>query len=134
MRDKKNQNLTIIDKEFKIEGSISSRGKLIIKGQVAGTIKGDIVIIAEGGSVESSATEVNRITIGGKFQGDLTVSKELIILASGRCRGKVEYKSLIVENGGVLNAEVIHNTTSELPAGKELKAIDFSSQLKNKNI
>ena len=125
-----NQNLSIIDKEMKIEGSISSSGKLIVKGQVTGTIKGDVVIIAEGGRVESTATEVSSLTIGGNFQGDMTASKELIILASGRCAGKVEYKDLIVENGGILNAEVSCKTSSKLPAEKESKTFKASSQLK----
>ena len=44
---KDKQNLSIIDKELKIEGSIFSTGKLIIKGEVSGTIEGDVVIIAE---------------------------------------------------------------------------------------
>ncbi len=35
--DKK--NLSIIDKELTVEGSISSSGKLIIKGKVRGEIK-----------------------------------------------------------------------------------------------
>ena len=130
MGDKNNQNLSIIDKELKIEGSISSKGKLIIKGQVIGTIKGDVVIIAEDGSVESSATEVTSITIGGTFQGELAASKELIILASGRCTGKVEYKDLIVENGGILNAEALCKTSNRLPAGKELKTLNSSSESK----
>jgi len=128
--NKNNQNLSIIDRELKIEGSISSKGKLIIKGQVTGTIKGDVVIIAENGSVESSATEVTSITIGGKFQGELKASKELIILASGRCTGKVEYKDLIVENGGILNAEVLCRTSSKLPVGKELETLNSSSESK----
>lgn len=125
-----NQNLSIIDKEVKIEGSISCSGKLIIKGQVTGTIKGDVVIIAGGGRVESSTAEISSLTIGGNFQGDLTASKELIILASGRCAGKVAYKNLIVENGGILNAEVSCNTSSKLPAGKESKTSNAFSQLK----
>lgn len=35
---KNTKNLSIIDKELKIDGSIESCGKLIIKGQVKGTI------------------------------------------------------------------------------------------------
>ena len=128
--NKNNQNLSIIDRELKIEGSISSKGKLIIKGQIIGTIKGDAVIIAENGSVESSATEVTSITIGGKFQGELKASEELIILASGRCTGKVEYKDLTVENGGILNAEALCKTSSKLPAGKELKTLNSSYESK----
>ena len=130
MGKKNSQNLSIIDKELKIEGSISSKGKLIIKGEVMGTIKGDVVIIAVEGRVESSATEVSSLTIGGNFQGEVTASKELIILASGRCAGKVECKDLIVENGGILNAEVSCKTSSKLPAGAESKTFNASSKSK----
>ena len=129
MGKKNSQNLSIIDKELKIEGSILSRGKLIIKGQVTGT-KGNVVIIAEDGMVDSSATEVSSITIGGNLQGEVTATKELIILATGTCAGKVECKDLIVENGGVLNAEVSCKTSSKLPGGKESKIFSASSKLK----
>ena len=125
---KNNQNLSIIDKELIIEGSIISRGKLIIKGQVNGTIKGDVVIIAEDGLVDSSATEVASITIGGNFKGGITASKELIILATGTCAGKVECKDLIVENGGVLNAEVSCKTSSSLTSSKDSKMFDAPSK------
>ncbi len=121
MGKKNSKNLSIIDKELKIEGSISSSGKLIIKGQVTGTIEGDVVIIAEDGQVNSSATKVSSITIGGNFQGEVTASKELIILATGTCAGKVECKDLIVENGGILNAEVSCKTSSKLSAPKDSK-------------
>lgn len=117
------QNLSIIDKELKIDGSISSTGKLIIKGQVTGTIEGDAVIIAEDGIVNSSSTRVASITIGGRFQGEISASKELIILATGICAGKVECKDLIVENGGVLNAEVSCKTSSKLTGPKEKSSI-----------
>jgi cytoskeletal protein CcmA (bactofilin family) len=117
---KKNyKNLSIIDRELKIEGSISSAGKLIIKGQVNGTIEGDVVIIAEDGRVNSSATKVASITIGGKFQGELIASKELIVLSTGICAGKVECKDLIVENGGILNAEVSCKTANAVLEKKE---------------
>jgi cytoskeletal protein CcmA (bactofilin family) len=116
---KDRKNLSIIDKELKIDGSISSTGKLIIKGQVTGTIDGDIVIIAEDGVVNSSSTKVSSLTIGGNFKGDVAASKELIILATGICAGKVECQDLIVENGGILNAEVSCKTSSRLAPGKE---------------
>ncbi|MBT3177140.1 MAG: polymer-forming cytoskeletal protein [Desulfobacula sp.] len=117
---KKNyKNLSIIDRELQIEGSVSSTGKLIIKGHVIGTIKGDVVIIAEDGRVNSSDTKVSSITIAGNFQGDLTASKELIVLSTGICAGKVRCKDLIVENGGILNAEVSCKTTNSLSEIKD---------------
>lgn len=123
MGKKTNKNLSIIDKELEIEGSISSKGKLIIKGKVTGTITGDVLIIAEDGIVDSSATEVSSITIGGNFQGEVTASKELIILSTGTCAGKVECKDLIVENGGILNAEVSCKTSSQRPSGADSKTL-----------
>ena len=128
MGKKDRKNLSIIDRELKIDGSISSTGKLIIKGQVTGTIDGDIVIIAEDGIVTSSATTVSSLTIGGNFQGEVSASKELIILATGTCAGKVECQDLIVENGGILNADVSCKTSSRLTPGKE--KVSFVSGLK----
>ena len=134
MGKKNSKNLSIIDKELKIEGSISSSGQLIIKGQVTGTIEGDVVIIAEDGQVNSSATKVSSITIGGNFQGEVTASKELVILATGTCAGKVECKDLIVENGGVLNAEVSCKTSSKMQPGKETGMFSRSGDKKGKQI
>jgi len=117
---KKNyKNLSIIDRELFIDGAISSTGKLIIKGQVNGTIEGDVVIIAPDGRVNSSATKVSSITIGGNFQGDLIASKELIVLSTGICSGRVTCKDLIVENGGILNAEVSCKTSQPLTEEKQ---------------
>lgn len=134
MGKKNSSNLSIIDKELKIEGSILSSGKLIIKGQVTGTIEGDIVIIAEDGQVNSSATKVSSITIGGNFQGEVTASKELIILATGTCAGKVECKDLIVENGGILNAEVSCKTSSKVSPGTDSSVFDTHKAKKGKQI
>lgn len=134
MGKKNAKNLSIIDKELKIEGSISSTGKLIIKGRINGTIDGDVVIIAEDGQVNSSATKVSSITIGGNFQGEVSASKELIILATGKCAGKVECKDLIVENGGILNAEVSCKTSNKLSGITETKSFKTGKTGKNKQI
>lgn len=135
MAKKHTVNLSIIDQELKIDGSISSSGKLIIRGQVTGTIDGDVVIIAKEGRVNSSATTVSSITIGGNFHGELSAAKELIILNTGNCAGKVECRDLIVENGGILNAEVTCKNASgltknsrkppSLPDGKAEKQIEL---------
>ncbi|MCK5543232.1 MAG: polymer-forming cytoskeletal protein [Desulfobacterales bacterium] len=124
--DKK--NLSIIDKELTIDGSISSSGKLIIKGKVRGEIKGDVIVIAEDGEVESNSAIVASMTVGGKFTGDVIASKELIILSTGSCSGKVECKDLIVENGGVLNAEVSCTTSSPAGGGRQREIIKLAKK------
>lgn len=122
------KNLSIIDKELTIEGSISSSGKLIIKGKVNGEIKGDVIVIAEDGEVDSNSAVVASMTVGGKFNGDVIASKELIILSTGSCAGKVECKDLIVENGGVLNAEVSCTTSSQADGGKQKEKIKLAKK------
>lgn len=132
MGRKENKNLSIIDKELKIDGSISSTGKLIIKGKVTGTIDGDVVIIAEDGVVNSSSTKVASLTIGGNFQGEVNASKELIILSTGTCAGKVQCQDLIVENGGILNADVSCKTASKMTAPQKESSM-FSSKFSHQN-
>lgn len=105
MIKKKSRNLSIIDRDLTVEGSITSQGRLVIKGTVKGAIDGEDVIIAEEGFV-SSNINVTNLTIGGIFQGEITASEELVILSTGHCSGKVVCRNLVVEGGGKLNAEV----------------------------
>lgn len=97
--------MSIIDKELTVEGAVSFKGQLIVKGTVKGNLYGDTVVIAEEGSVEAQ-TRVANITIGGTFDGELDVTQKLTILATGKCSGKITCKTFEVETGGILNAEV----------------------------
>jgi cytoskeletal protein CcmA (bactofilin family) len=101
----KSKDFSIIDKELTIDGTVSTKGRLIVKGVVKGTIIGENVVIAEEGAVYAD-TKVASITIGGTFEGELRASKELIILSTGRCKGKIVCKDFVVETGGILNAQV----------------------------
>ena len=88
---------------------ISSKGKLIIKGTVKGTLVGETVIISKEGAVFAD-TKADCVTIGGTFEGKIRVSRDLTILATGNCSGKVIYKDLVVEPKGILNAQAICNS------------------------
>ena len=101
----KSKNISIIDQGVTVEGTFSCKGRLVIKGSVKGTLLGDTVIIAKEGAVYAD-TKATSITIGGIFAGELKDADELIILSTGNCSGKVTCKDLVVEAGGILNAEV----------------------------
>ena len=98
-------NISIIDKGLTVDGKVSAKGKLVVKGIIKGTLSGETVIIAKEGSI-CADTKVASLTVGGRFEGDLTASKELIVLSTGSCTGKIECKNLVVESGGILNSEV----------------------------
>jgi cytoskeletal protein CcmA (bactofilin family) len=99
------QGFSIIDKELTVDGTISTKGRLIVKGVAKGTLVAQHVVIAEEGAVYADA-KVGSITIGGIFEGEVRAIKELIILSTGNCKGKIVCKDLVVETGGILNAHV----------------------------
>ena len=99
------EDFSIIDKELTIDGTVSTNGRLIVKGILRGTVIGKNVVIAEEGSVYANA-KVGSITIGGTFEGEIRALKELILLSTGKCTGKVVCKDLVIETGGILNAQV----------------------------
>jgi cytoskeletal protein CcmA (bactofilin family) len=101
----KSSEISIIDRGLTIDGSVSSKGKLIIKGTVKGKITGETVVIAEEGAVYADTSVVD-MTVGGQFEGALQASGELVILKTGNCTGKVVCKDLVVEAGGRLNADI----------------------------
>lgn len=114
----KSKNLSIIDNDLILDGNISSKGSLVIRGKVQGNLVGEQVVIAEEGSVFADA-EVSSLTIGGVFEGKIRASKELIILSTGSCTGTVHCSNLTVESGGLLNAGVTFFSSNEAISKKE---------------
>ena len=101
----KSKNFSIVDHGLTVDGTVSCQGRLVVKGIVKGSLEGETIIIAKEGAVYSD-TKVVSMTISGIFEGSVSATEELVILSTGRCSGKVVCKNLVVEAGGVLNAEV----------------------------
>ena len=102
---KEGKDVSIIDYGLTVDGKITTGGRLVVKGEVRGILEGESVIIAQEGLVSAEA-KVGRMTIGGRFEGVVDASKELVILSTGNCSGKVICKDFVVEAGGILNADV----------------------------
>ncbi len=105
MKEKLKKNFSIIDQGLTVEGTVSGKGQLVIKGTVKGSLEGDIIVIAEEGAVYAD-TKAASITVGGIFEGLLNTSGDLNVLSTGKCNGEVTCKDLVVEAGGKLNAKV----------------------------
>jgi len=119
----KSKNLSIIDKDLLLDGSISSKGSLVIRGKVQGNLVGEKVVIAEEGSVLAEV-DVSSLTIGGTFEGEVRASEELIILSTGSCTGTVRCNSLTVETGGLLNASVAFISSDDRNINKKDENMD----------
>ena len=99
------KKLSIVEKGLTIDGSVSFKGQLIVKGTIKGTLVGDHVVIEEDGVVAAD-TRAAFITIGGIFKGKLRVSGKLVLLSTGNCSGIVKCQEVEMEPGAVLNGEV----------------------------
>lgn len=103
------KKFSIIDEGFTVEGTVTGKGRLVIKGMVKGAVTGDSVVIAEEGVVHADA-KAKKLTIGGSFEGQVEADNALIILSTGKCSGHVICRDLVVEAGGLLNADVTCRT------------------------
>ncbi len=104
MKDQGNK-FSIIDKGMTVDGAVEGRGNLVVKGAVKGTLSGESVVISEEGFIAAD-TRVQTMTIGGRFEGRVETTGQLVILATGRCSGEVVCGDLVVEAGGRLDAKV----------------------------
>jgi len=113
------EKFSILDEGLILEGTLSCKGKIIIKGTVKGELEGETVIIGEEGAVYADM-KAGSVTVGGIFEGKVRALKELIVLSTGSCDGKVICKELVIEPGGILNAEVVSLSIQGETAGKGL--------------
>jgi cytoskeletal protein CcmA (bactofilin family) len=96
---------SVIDKDMEVKGDFSCNGRMVVRGSLKGSIKAESVVIADEAEVYAD-TKVKSMVIGGMFEGDINAAEEVTILSTGNCSGKVECKNLVIEAGGVINAEV----------------------------
>ena len=102
---KTSKHLSIIGEDMHVEGKIRCGGQLVVKGCIEGTLTADTVVVAREGEV-LARTCLNRLIVSGVFDGELHASEELVVLSGGRCTGAVTCRDLVVEPGGILNADV----------------------------
>lgn len=97
---------TILARDLKIEGSIVSSGLIEIEGNVKGNIKGNSVILREGGVFEGQIM-AESLSIRGKFNGAI-YAKNLDISSKAIITGDIEYESLSVEDGACIDGQFKH--------------------------
>jgi len=107
---KAGKDFSIIDGNLSVLGDIKGKGTLMVKGEISGNVHGESIVIAREGVVKAVLKATN-VTVGGFFEGEITVERDLVVLSTGTCSGKVTCGDIIVENGGILNAEVTCSAT-----------------------
>jgi cytoskeletal protein CcmA (bactofilin family) len=112
----------IVGREITLSGEINSCDRLIIEGSVEANLQNCTEVeLAETGLFKGSAT-IDEIEVRGRFDGNLTVRKRLLIRATGRVSGTIRYGQIEIECGGQISGDVQASAGDEPLAMPESRA------------
>src|SRR6185295_19181978 len=96
----------IVGPDIKLRGvEITDCDTLVVEGRLEASMDSRVVQIAENG-VFTGTVSMDVAEIFGRFDGELTARKQLVIHASGRVSGHIRYGSIRIEEGGELSGDV----------------------------
>ena len=91
---------------IKLKGAeINDCDTLVVEGHVEASMDSKVLEILKTGSFDGTVT-IDIAEIHGKFSGNLTARKKLIVHATGWVSGVVRYGSLLVSEGGVVSGDI----------------------------
>ena len=104
--DARREAKLVVGPEIKIKGvEISDCDTLVVEGRIEATLDSRVLEITEHGVFQGTIA-VDNAEIHGRFEGELTVRKQLVIHATGKCSGKIRYTKIKVEEGAELAGEI----------------------------
>src|SRR3989442_3571767 len=96
----------IVGPDIKLKGAeITDCDTLVVEGRVEASMDSRVIQIAENGVFVGKAG-IDVAEIRGRFEGELTARKQLVIRASGRVSGKVRYGKVAIEEGGEISGDI----------------------------
>ena len=96
----------IVGPDIKLKGAeITDCDTLVVEGRVEASMDSRVIQIAETGVFVGRAG-VDVAEIRGRFDGELTANKQLLIRSTGRVSGTIRYGKIAIEEGGELSGDV----------------------------
>jgi cytoskeletal protein CcmA (bactofilin family) len=96
----------IVGPDIKLKGAeITDCDTLVVEGRVEASMDSRVIQIAQQG-VFSGTVGIDVAEIHGRFEGELTARKTLVIHATGKVSGKIRYGKLHIEEGGEVSGDV----------------------------
>src|SRR6195256_378544 len=96
----------IVGPDIKLKGAeITDCDTLVVEGRVEASMDSRAIQISEHGVFVGKAG-IDVAEIRGRFEGELTARKQLVIRATGRVSGKVRYGKVAIEEGGEISGDI----------------------------
>ncbi len=104
--DSRKEAKLVVGPDIKMKGvEISDCDTLVVQGRMEATLDSRVLEITEHGVFQGTIA-VDQAEIHGRFEGDLTVRKQLVIQGTGKVSGKIRYAKIKVEEGAELAGEI----------------------------
>ena len=118
----------IVGPEVKLKGAeITDCDTLVVEGRVEATLDSRLIQISERGSFAGKVS-IDVAEIRGRFEGELTARKQLVIHSGGRVSGTIRYGKIVIEEGGEVTGDVrsiVADSRAASPASHASSASDL---------
>jgi cytoskeletal protein CcmA (bactofilin family) len=104
--DERKEAKLVVGPDIKMKGAeISDCDTLIVEGRMEATLDSRVLEITQHGVFQGTIA-VDNAEIHGRFDGELTVRKQLVIQGTGKVSGKIRYAKIKVEEGAELSGDI----------------------------
>jgi cytoskeletal protein CcmA (bactofilin family) len=103
--DQRSEDVSVVGRGARVEGTLHSSGSLRIHGQLTGeiTVDGDVSVAA--GSDVKADISARSISLAGRVKGNLTAPGEVVLPSQSRVEGDVRAQSVTVH--GSVDGDVV---------------------------
>ena len=96
----------VVGPDIKMKNAeISDCDTLVVEGRLEATLDSRVLEIAENGVFQGTIA-VDQAEIHGRFEGELTVRKQLVLQKTAKVTGKIRYAKIKIEEGAELAGEI----------------------------
>jgi cytoskeletal protein CcmA (bactofilin family) len=104
--DERKEAKLVVGPDIKMKGvEITDCDTLVVEGRMEATLDSRVLEIAQNGVFQGTIA-VDNAEIHGRFEGELTVRKQLIIQGTGKVSGKIRYAKIKIEEGAEVSGEI----------------------------
>jgi cytoskeletal protein CcmA (bactofilin family) len=104
--DSRKEAKLVVGPDIKMKGAeITDCDTLVVEGRMEATLDSRVLEIAQNGVFQGTIA-VDNAEINGRFEGELTVRKQLTIHGTGKVSGKIRYAKIKIEEGAELAGEI----------------------------
>jgi cytoskeletal protein CcmA (bactofilin family) len=110
----------IVGPNIKLRGvEITDCDTLVVEGRVEASMDSRVIQVAENG-IFAGTVSIDVAEIRGRFEGELTARKQLVIYSTGRVNGQIRYGKIRIEEGGEVTGDVSTLARAAATAVKEI--------------